>query len=225
MALVNRGPRGTPGHQDLRTPQNAAWLAGFRCSKRKVFIQTPTFNARPVVDAAIDACKRGVKVVLYVGLGFNDKGESIPFQGGTNEEVTVRMYERLRACKKEQYLKVFWYVGKDQSRPLNAAIKQRNCHVKLAIFDDAVGMCGNGNQDTQSWYHSQETNVLIDSQTICADWIQVLAHNQNTHLYGLVDPKDGRWRNDRGQTVEDLDQLALAAKEKKAREDGTAAAA
>lgn len=39
--------------------------------------QTPTFNARPVVDAAIDACKRGVEVVLYVGLGFNDKGESV----------------------------------------------------------------------------------------------------------------------------------------------------
>lgn len=218
MALVNRGPRGTPGHQDLRTPQNAAWLAGFRCATTRVFIQTPTFNARPVVDAALDACKRGVEVILYVGLGFNDKGESIPFQGGTNEEVTVRMYRALRAVGKQQYLKVYWYVGKDQNRPLNAVIKQRNCHVKLAIFDDVVGMCGNGNQDTQSWYHSQETNVLIDSAALCRDWIHTLAHNQNTHLYGLVDPADGRWRNADGQTVEDLDRLALAAKEKKARE-------
>lgn len=68
------------------------------------------------------------------------------------------------------------------------------------------------------WYHSQETNVLIDSTIICADWIHTLSHNQNTHLYGLVDPKDGRWRNEKGQTVEELDQIALAAKEKLARE-------
>ena len=39
--------------------------------------QTPTWNARPAVDAAIDACRRGVEVILYIGLGFNDKGESV----------------------------------------------------------------------------------------------------------------------------------------------------
>ncbi|KAJ1024134.1 hypothetical protein NDA16_002973 [Ustilago loliicola] len=30
MALVNRRPHGTPGHSDIRNPQDAAWLAGFR---------------------------------------------------------------------------------------------------------------------------------------------------------------------------------------------------
>lgn len=43
-------------------------------------------------------------------LGFNDKGESIPFQGGTNEEVVVELYDKLRPEKKEQYLKVYWWV-------------------------------------------------------------------------------------------------------------------
>ena len=42
--------------------------------------------------------------------GFNDKGESIPFQGGTNEEVVDRLYSILRKDKKEQYLKVYWSV-------------------------------------------------------------------------------------------------------------------
>jgi hypothetical protein len=41
-------------------------------------------------------------------LGFNDKGESIPFQGGTNEQVVDRLYKKLTAEKKEQYLKVYW---------------------------------------------------------------------------------------------------------------------
>ena len=40
--------------------------------------------------------------------GFNDKGESIPFQGGTNEEVVDRLYKILNKEKKNQYLKVYW---------------------------------------------------------------------------------------------------------------------
>jgi hypothetical protein len=40
--------------------------------------------------------------------GFNDKGESIPFQGGTNEEVVDRLYKKLSKERKEQYLKVYW---------------------------------------------------------------------------------------------------------------------
>lgn len=79
-------------------------------------------------------------------LGFNDKGESIPFQGGTNEEVVDRLYKKLSSEKKEQYLKVYWYTGKDQVRPLNAVKKQRNCHIKFAAYDDEVVIIGNGNQ-------------------------------------------------------------------------------
>ena len=38
MVLVNRKPRGMPGHQDLRNPQNAAWLAGFKFAKKRIFM-------------------------------------------------------------------------------------------------------------------------------------------------------------------------------------------
>jgi phosphatidylserine/phosphatidylglycerophosphate/cardiolipin synthase-like enzyme len=61
------------------------------------------------------------------------------------------------------------YTGKDQIRPLNAVKKQRNCHIKFAMFDDQVAIFGNGNQDTQSWMHSQETNVMIDNKEIIAE--------------------------------------------------------
>jgi len=69
-------------------------------------------------------------VTLYLDLGFNDQGEMIPFQGGTNEEVVHRMYTTLNSEGKgaEKHLEVFWYTGKDQTRPLNAALKKRNCH-------------------------------------------------------------------------------------------------
>jgi len=108
--------------------------------------QTPTLNARPIVRAIKQACRRGVEVILLLDLGFNDKGESIPFQGGTNEEVVDRLYKLLGKEKKEQYLKVYWYTGKDQVRPLNAVKKQRNCHIKFAAYDDEVLIIGNGNQ-------------------------------------------------------------------------------
>jgi len=63
------------------------------------------------------------------------------------------------------------------------------------IVDEAVAVMGNGNQDTQSWFHSQEVNVMIDSASICRVWIDGLRRNQNTHVYGAVDPEDGVWRD------------------------------
>lgn len=73
MALVNRRPHGRPGHDDTNAPQNAAWLAAFAHAQSTVFIQTPTFNAPLVVDAALDAVKHGIEVTIFADLGFNDE--------------------------------------------------------------------------------------------------------------------------------------------------------
>ncbi|WWC94525.1 hypothetical protein V866_001371 [Kwoniella sp. B9012] len=210
IAMTCRKPHGFPGHHDIRNPQNAAWLAGFRYAQKKVFVQTPTLNARPIVRAVKQACRRGVDVVLLLDLGFNDKGESIPFQGGTNEEVVDRLYKILRKDKKEQYLKVYWYTGKDQVRPLNAVKKQRNCHIKFAAYDDQVAIFGNGNQDSQSWFHSQEINVMIDSRQVVSEMMETLLSNQNTLKYGLVD-SDGTWRDKEGHTLEHYGATAKGA--------------
>ena len=60
----------------------------------------------------------------------------IPFQGGTNEEVVSGMYKTLHSEGKDLHknLRVYWYTGKDQKRPLSAAVKKRNCHGKLLNF-------------------------------------------------------------------------------------------
>ncbi|GAA5992282.1 hypothetical protein JCM11641_001161 [Rhodosporidiobolus odoratus] len=200
MALVNRRPHGSPGHNDLRCPQDAAWLAALRYAEKNVFIQTPTLNARPLVRGIIEACSKGgrngqgIPITLFLCLGFNDKGESIPFQGGTNEEVVFRLYAALRAVGKEGNLHVYWYTGKDQIRPLNALAKSRNCHIKFLAVDGQCGIVGNGNMDSQSFWHSQEANVLIDSPQVVADWMDQLKTNQSTHQYGRVDT-DGIWRD------------------------------
>ncbi|GAC76283.1 hypothetical protein PANT_20c00041 [Moesziomyces antarcticus T-34] len=215
MALVNRRPHGTPGHSDIRNPQDAAWLAGFRYAKKHVFIQSPTLNASPIKAAVLAAVRRHVTVELWLDLGFNDKSESMPFQGGTNEQVVTAFYRQLRREGKgdEKYLEVYWYTGKDMTRPLNAVRKQRNCHVKFAAFDGHVAVLGSGNQDTQSWFHSQEINVMVDSKQIVDEWMAALTRNQSTKLYGMVDQRDGIWRGRDGQELVDTGK-DTASKEK-----------
>jgi len=46
---------------------------------------------------------------------------------------------------------------------------------------------GSGNMDTQSWFHSQEVNVMIDSAELIKEWKENFAANQNTGKYGLTD--------------------------------------
>ncbi|KAI1767247.1 hypothetical protein GGR53DRAFT_136174 [Hypoxylon sp. FL1150] len=201
MALVCRSPYGPPTHSSVANPQNAAWLSALRNAREGVFIQSPTLNAAPLVPAIIEACERGVDVFCYVCLGYNDAGELLPMQGGHNEAIAHKLHTTLSPTARPR-LHWFWYVAKDQTRPLVASTKRRSCHVKLLIADGRVGVVGNGNQDTQSWMHSQEVNILVDSPVVCGAWEDALRRNQNTHLYGAVDPVDGVWRDGGGKEAE-----------------------
>ncbi|KIM79061.1 hypothetical protein PILCRDRAFT_823914 [Piloderma croceum F 1598] len=203
IAMVNRKPRGSIEYTDVNNPQDTAWLAALHYAERKVFIQTPTFNAPAVVDATLAAIRKGIEITLFLDLGFNDGGEALPFQGGTNEVVIAKMFKDLEPEHRKLF-RVFWYTAKDMCRPINASKKQRNCHVKIMIIDDHVGIQGNGNQDSQSWYHSQEANILIDSPAVCKEWADGIRANQNTHIYGRLD-EDGIWRDPKdGSLLDDM---------------------
>lgn len=186
MAMCSRKPYPNLNNKCEYVPQNEAWLSLIRNAKQSVFIQTPDFNAKEVLAAIIDACKRGVRVTCYVCLGYNDLGELLPYQGGTNEMSGNYCYSELakESPKAAQNLKIHFYTAADQSRPIHNSFKQRSCHIKLLIADDAVAVQGSGNQDTQSWYHSQEVNVMIDSPVVCQAWREGIERNQNTRLYG-----------------------------------------
>ncbi len=117
--------------------------------------------------------------------------------------VAHKLYASLSAAGR-QHLHYFWYVAKDQTRPITQDKKRRSCHVKLMIVDERIGIMGNGNQDTQSWYHSQEINVMLESADVCAAWIDALRRNQNTHLYGALSNDDGVWRDAEGHEADDV---------------------
>ncbi|KAI5866689.1 hypothetical protein GGS23DRAFT_602946 [Durotheca rogersii] len=184
MALVCRPPNGAPGGRGpasaaVKNPQDAAWLAAVRRARESVLVQTPTLNAGPLIEALAEACERGVDVYCYVCLGYNDAGELLPFQGGHNEGVAHRLHtspELLSSPAAKARLHWHWYVAADQTAPLPATsifpapgspshpapYRRRSCHVKLLVVDSQVAVVGSGNQDAQSWYHSQEANLLLD---------------------------------------------------------------
>ncbi|KAH0548611.1 hypothetical protein GP486_007845, partial [Trichoglossum hirsutum] len=115
------------GNTSACTPQNLAWLSGIHRAQSCIFIQTPTFNAQPLIPALLDAVKRGVEVRCYLTQGYSDAGELLPMQGGTNEMVVHDMYSSLD-LKERENLHVHYYVAKDQIRPINARFKQRSSH-------------------------------------------------------------------------------------------------
>lgn len=155
MVLLNRAPYGKLGNPDsaILNAQDAAWLAGLKYAKKHVFIQSPTFNAVPVVEGVLNAVRRGIECTLYIDVGYNDGGEVLPGQGGINEEVSKRMFAQLNEEEKER-LKFYWYTGelhrrqmitsssdcngfstgKDQIKPINASAQKRNCHVCIPLI-------------------------------------------------------------------------------------------
>ncbi|RMD40136.1 hypothetical protein DV735_g4993, partial [Chaetothyriales sp. CBS 134920] len=183
IAVTNREPYGTPTASSLHVPQNVAWVSGLRYATKSVLIQTPDLNAADLLPEILAAARRKINVSIIYCLGYNDAGEMLPLQGGHNEGVAHSLYKQLEP-EYHDYLNYYCYIAKDQIRPIHNSHKQRSCHIKLMIIDGHIGIMGSGNQDTQSWYHSQEINVMIDSPLVVARWYDAIRRNENSLLYG-----------------------------------------
>lgn len=130
IALVNRKPKGAPVNTSLDVPQNAAFMAALRYAKEKVFIQTPDLNAKPLLPEIVKAIRRGIEVEYWVCLGYNDAGELLPMQGGTNDMIAKHFRDELKNDDQEtqKRLKIGWYTAKDQIRPIHKKEQGRCCH-------------------------------------------------------------------------------------------------
>lgn len=199
MAMVSRPPFGTPSFGSLKVPQNLAWMSALQNAQKSILIQTPDLNAQDLLPEIVASARRGVHITIITCLGYNDAGELLPLQGGHNEAVAQKLYTMLEPSHHGN-LDMYAYVAKDQIAPLHNSFKRRSCHIKLMVVDEHIGIMGSGNQDSQSWYHSQEINVMMDSALVVGTWLEGLRRNQNTFKYGLVrkgdakvDPLVGCW--------------------------------
>jgi phosphatidylserine/phosphatidylglycerophosphate/cardiolipin synthase-like enzyme len=188
-------------------PQNAAFLSAIASATKSIYIQSPDINAQGFFKPLLATCRRGIHMTLVYCLGYNDAGEMLPLQGGQNEYFAHELYKELE----EEYhdnLDVYAYVAKDQDKPIHNVHKARSCHVKLMIVDDAVAILGSGNQDSQSWYHSCEVNVVVDSPMVVGRLGEVIRGNQNTLSYGKCAKKGefaGCWVDADGKMVKEAE--------------------
>ncbi len=108
---------------------------------------------------------------MLLSKGYEDFTESLPGQGGTNEEVVRELYDDLASSGVRDpcsALQVRWY-SRDGVQPIVGAVG-RPSHVKYASFDGRVSIVGSANMDTQSWSHSREINVVVDDPAVTAAW-------------------------------------------------------
>eukprot|EP00026_Physarum_polycephalum_P003289 Phypoly_transcript_03299.p1 GENE.Phypoly_transcript_03299~~Phypoly_transcript_03299.p1 ORF type:complete len:737 (+),score=104.43 Phypoly_transcript_03299:201-2411(+) len=183
MLLCNKLPNSGFGRKAWDVPQNIAMLSAMYHAQRNIVIQTPDFNAKLAKNAVLDACKRGVQVTIMLSWVYNALKERI-FQGGTNVHVIKKMYKKLMKVDCHRNLTVCFYVARSQIHPT----KVHPNHTKYMAVDDELAIFGSGNMDTQSWHHSQEVNVAVNSPLLVKEWMDLFKISQNTHLYGVINP-------------------------------------
>lgn len=138
-------------------------------------IMTPNLNDEAVIEALTKAVLEGRRVQVLMGRGYEDFAESVPGQGGTNEEVVAELYEDLKrrgvkdAC---DLLQIRWY-SHDGITPVQGNAPHAT-HVKAIWIDDELVFVMSKNMDTQSWRHSRELGVLVDSPYVAHAWMRTL---------------------------------------------------
>lgn len=113
MAMVSRKPYANLNNELSHVPQNEAFMALVEHAKHSIFIQTPNLNAKDLLPALASALERGVQVTYYVCLGYNDAGEMLPGQGGTNEQAAKKLFQSLTSEEAKSRLNIFFYVAAD----------------------------------------------------------------------------------------------------------------
>ncbi len=150
-------------NNDIDNPQDQGWLAAMENANDHINVLTPNINAAGFQSSVIKAVKRGVTVRIITGLGFNDITESLPTQGGSNEQVMNKLVAKVlkEDPTNKDKLKFGWY-SKDGVKPIisNGASAS---HTKFMSIDNKVAIVGSGNMDHQTWNQSREFNILIDS--------------------------------------------------------------
>lgn len=175
MLVLGKPPENNPfDTNEIQNPLADTILEAFRVG-RLIRIMTPNLNDEAVVESLIHAVIEGRRVQVLMGRGYEDFAQSVPGQGGTNEEVVAELYDHLRrrgvadACER---LQIRWY-SHDGVAPVQGNAPHAS-HVKAVWIDDELVLVTSKNMDTQSWRHSREVGVLVDSPEVASAWLRAL---------------------------------------------------
>lgn len=77
-----------------------------------------------------------------------------------------------------RHLNVCYFIGKRVQPPKPS--KEESSHVKFMSVDDEFYIFGSGNMDGQSWHHSREVNLLVDSPQMTMQMKELMLSNQQS---------------------------------------------
>jgi phosphatidylserine/phosphatidylglycerophosphate/cardiolipin synthase-like enzyme len=169
ILVVTRKGDANPFANRIDNTQDQAFLAAFGAASRHIHVMTPNLNDDHAKGALLAAARRGVTVDVVLSHGFNDAGENLPGQGGTNVENVAALYEALADLPDRcERLRIRWYAT--DAGQLITGNGPLASHAKYASIDDRLAIVGGANMDTQAWNHSRETNIVLDSEEVARAW-------------------------------------------------------
>jgi phosphatidylserine/phosphatidylglycerophosphate/cardiolipin synthase-like enzyme len=175
MTILSKGKRGYSNFEGYTNPWAKGLLAAVASAERHVALTSPNMNAPPLQAALVEAiATRDVRVNLLLPYARNE--DQVNFFGGLGSN--TQSVNVIRACgvdararsaaEFEQFrsrVEVAWWVAEGHTTRFSG--DGAGCyHIKFASFDDRALIVGSGNLDDQSFYHSTETSILVDSEVV-----------------------------------------------------------
>ncbi|KAK1975204.1 hypothetical protein LZ30DRAFT_786443 [Colletotrichum cereale] len=158
------------------TPLNAALLSLFACARTDIDIVTPNLTCRTVVDALVDALRRGVDVRIRTSKNMM-LIEQLVTACTTTEWTLRRLIKRYgQACaewnqkrsadtesqlQRPGRLDIYYYRPNLQATAVRDPEEPVVSHLKMTLVDREYLCLGSGNLDRASWYTSQELGILL----------------------------------------------------------------
>lgn len=169
LVVTRKGDANPLGNRTDNT-QDQAFLSAFANAKRHIHVMTPNLNDDHAKEALVAAVRRGVTVDVIVSHGFNDSGENLPGQGGTNVENVAKLYGEILKDMPDRCTRLrLRYYAADNGQMITGNGPLAS-HAKYASIDDEVTIVGGANMDTQAWNHSRETNIVVGSPEVARAW-------------------------------------------------------
>ncbi|KAI5359522.1 Putative phospholipase D/Transphosphatidylase [Septoria linicola] len=154
-----------------KTPLNVELLDLFAGATRTIYMQTPNVTCPPVLDALLQALKRGVNVTILTSEKLMILEQLVTAGTTTSRCVRnlIRKHEALLLGQSDEEagfarvgsLQISYYVSRAQPKAGSAEPVQS--HLKLTIVDGEAIVFGSGNMDRASWFTSQELGVAFYS--------------------------------------------------------------
>ncbi|GKT67133.1 phospholipase D [Colletotrichum tofieldiae] len=158
------------------TPLNAALLSLFACARTDIDIVTPNLTCRAVVDALLDALRRGVDVRIRTSKNMMLIEQLVTACTTTEWTLQALIKRYSQACaewsqkqsadtesqlQRPGRLDIYYYRPNLQATAVRDPEEPVVSHLKMTLVDREYLCLGSGNLDRASWYTSQELGILL----------------------------------------------------------------